>query len=230
LDNGDMAVLTYDRTADTVGWTRHTFEGMRILDASSATINGVSKIALIGQREDGTVEVSQASTTENPVYMDSYTSTNYPSGDGRDATGLDHLEGKEVQIVADGAVYPSQVVVSGVVSIGRDATQIYAGVQIKSKIVTLPPDTDNGSLRSWKKRWNKVWALLHESNAPIINGVRPPDRTPSTPMDTAEPVSTGAFKTVNLGWDDLGLITIEEDLPVPMTVLAIYGEMGRESL
>ena len=49
-------------------------------------------------------------------------------------------------------------------------------------------------------------------------------------MNTVEPNTSTHYKTINLGWDDFGQITIEEDLPVNMNVLAIYGEMGTETL
>lgn len=94
----------------------------------------------------------------------------------------------------------------------------------------MPPDVPQDSIRSWTKRWNKIWALMHLSAPPIINGVRPPDRSPSTPMDTPEPLSSGQYQAVGLGWDQNGQITIEENLPVAMNVLAIYGELARESL
>jgi hypothetical protein len=230
MEDGNLAVLTYDRTADTVGWCSHTFIDLNVLDVATGTINGVSKLVVVGQRTVDTIEVTVSSSEDGDIYLDSYGSAHYPLGDGRVVTGLDHIEGQTAQVVADGAVHPPLVVVGGQITINYDATDIYAGIQIKSKIITLPPDVPNGSIRSWKKRWNKVWALVNQSNAPIINGIRPPDRTPATPMNTAEPPVTGHFKTVNLGWDDFGLITIEEDLPVPMNILAIYGEMGRESV
>ena len=49
-------------------------------------------------------------------------------------------------------------------------------------------------------------------------------------MNTVEPDKTGHTKTVNLGWDDFGQITIEQDLPVNMHIVAIYGEMDAEKI
>ncbi len=140
-------------------------------------------------------------------------------------TGLDHLEGLEVQVVVDGAVDPPKTVTGGQITTDRTGNSLYAGIGFTSRIKTVPPDVPQSQIRSWSKRWNKVWALFYDSNVPIINGTRPPDRTPSTPMDTVEPTRTGHVKTVNLGWDDFGQITIEENLPVAMNILSIYGEM-----
>lgn len=227
LENGEIANLTYDRTSQTVGWSRFVAEGFRVHDIAGGLENGISHIVLVGRRTAGKVDVEISGS--NDQFLDSYVSV-FDDATTDVITGLDHLEGETVQILVDGAVNPSEVVVGGQVTADTTGTRLFAGKQIISKVVTLPPDVPGSSIRSWKKRWNKVWALLNQSNAPIINGVRPPDRTPSTPMDTAEPVTSGHFKTVNLGWDDFGQVTIEEDLPVPMNLLAIYGEMGAETL
>ena len=229
LESGDLIILTYDRTSETVGWTFNRFDGFEVADIGVGTINGTSRLVLVGQRTTGKMDIEVSGP--NSVYLDSYNEQYYePAQTVLD--GLDHLEGQTVQVLVDGAVEPSKVVTGGQITTERAGNRIAAGIQIKSKVVTLAPDVPGGqdSIRSWVKRWNKVWALLFDSAAPIINGVRPPDRSPSTPMDTPEPFRSGHFKTVSLGHDEFGQITIEEDLPVPMNLLAIYGEMGRDTL
>lgn len=227
LKDGTIANMTYDRSSEIIAWTHLTIPGFFVYDVSTARRQGRSELTLVGRRVSGQIDVeSEAGDTQ---YLDSYASEFHPLG-GNVVTGLDHLEGEQVRILVDGAVDPLQTVIGGQVTSQISGQQLHAGVGYGCKIKTLPVDEEGASIRSWKKRWNKVWALLLASNPPIINGVRPPDRTPSTPMNTPEPVRTGHHKTVNLGWDDHGQITIEEDLPVPMNVLAIYGEMGAETL
>ena len=227
LEDGTLAALTYDRTAETVAWTRVFASGMKILDVTSGRSNGVNELALAGQRTAGKVDLETNSANKQP--LDSYASE-FDSFGTNVITGLDHLEGLLVRPLVDGAVNPLELVVGGQITTQDTGKQLYAGIGYTGKIVTLPPDVPQSQIRSWKKRWNKVWALMVNSKQPIINGVRPPDRTPSTPMNTVEPNVSGHFKTINLGWDDNGQITIEEDLPVPMNILAIYGEMGVESI
>ena len=227
LADGTLAVLTYDRTAETVAWTRLIVTEMNVLDLATGRANGVNEIVLAGQRTPGKVDLETNSGQKE--FLDSY-STVFDAGGTNVITGLDHLEGKTVRPVVDGAVNPLVVVTGGQVITQDTGIRLSAGLPYTGKIVTLPPDVPDSQIRSWKKRWNKVWALMFDSKQPIINGIRPPDRTPSTPMDTVEPNVSTHYKTVNLHWDDFGQITIEEDLPVPMNVLAIYGEMGAESV
>ena len=227
LEDGTIAALTYDRTAEANAWTRIVNPGMANKDLTTGRRNGNNEIVTIGQRVAGFLDIDSYSPDQ--IKLDSYVAVFDPDGTNI-ITGLDHLEGETVRPIVDGAINPLEVVVGGQITTQQTGQQLYAGMPYTATIKTLPPDIPQNQIRSWKKRWNKVWALMYDSKAPIINGVRPPDRTPSTPMDTVEPDTSGHYKTVNLGWDDFGQITIEEDLPVNMNVLAIYGEMGTEAL
>lgn len=229
LEDGTIAALTYDRTAGMSGWTRLVLPGFFVYDIATARKNGRNEYIIVGRREAGQIDLTASAFDLQP--LDSYVSKFYGNpGGGNVIDGLDHLEGKQVRILVDGAVDPPQTVVGGQVTATISGTQLYAGIGFSGKIVTLPPDVPQDQIRSWKKRWKGVYALMLSSKTPIINGVRPPDRTPSTPMDTVEPNRTTAYSSVTLGWDENGLITIEEPLPVEMNLLAIYGELAAESL
>ena len=227
LEDGSVITMTYDRSAGTIAWSRYTLPGFIVFDVATARRNGRNVLVAIGQRVGGQLDLEATDFT--PQLLDSYVDEFYDFG-GDVITGLDHLEGQVVRPLVDGAVDPPQTVIGGQITTSIPGNQLFAGIGYNALIKTLPPDVPQSQIRSWKKRWNAVWALMLESNGPIINGKRPPDRTPSTPMDTPEPKRNGHFRTSNLGWDDLGQITIEEPLPVAMNVLAIYGEMGAETL
>ena len=229
LEDGTLAIMTYDRTAKTTGWSHHTFTGLKALDISTGRNQGVDELVVVGQRVPGFIDIE--TTAERLELLDSYVVTDSIIPNNI-VTGLDHLEGETVISLVDGAVDVPRIVIGGQITTQNSGLRIATGLSYTGRLVTLTQDEDKGGnqIRSFKKRWNKVWALMLDSKAPIINGVRPPDRTPSTLMDTVEPNSSGHFKTVNLGWDDFGQITIEQDLPVAMFVLAIYGEIGVESL
>ena len=227
LESGVIIFLTYDRTAETVAWSRMVTPGTFIRDIATGRTSGINQIVAAAQRVVGKIDIESSSGVN--AKLDSFSSV-FDAGGTNVITGLDHLEGMTVRPIVDGAVNPLQVVIGGQITTPQTGIRLVAGIPYTAKIVTLPPDVPQDQIRSWKKRWNKVWALMYNSKAPIINGVRPPDRTPSTPMDEVEPNTSQHYKTVNLGWDDNGQITIEEDLPVNMNVLAIYGEMGTESV
>jgi len=227
LEDGSMAFLTYDRTGKTVGWTRVTIPGFHVFDVATGMVNGVNELSLIGQRLFGTVDIEVM--TRESQYLGSYIGSYHAVPVGT-IDGLEHLEGAVVRALVDGAVEPETTVLNGEISLQNDGSSVFVGVPYKSKIKTLPPDVPDSEIRSYMKRWNKTWALLMDSKQPIINGVRPPDRTPSSPMDHTEPDRSTHFKTVNIGWDEKGQVTIEQDLPVAMNILGIYGELNAETL
>lgn len=227
MRDGTMAMLTYDRTAETVAWSRFITPGMLLKDVATGRREGINLIVVVGQRTIGKIDL--LTNSPNTVKLDSFASVFDPLGTNI-ITGLEHLEGQTVRPLVDGAVNPLVVVTGGQVTTQDTGQQLSAGIPYTATIITLPPDIPQDQIRSWKKRWNKVWAFVYNSKQPIINGIRPPDRTPATPMDTVEPDRFTHYKTVNLGWDDFGQVTIEEDLPVNMNVLAIYGEMRVEEV
>jgi hypothetical protein len=92
-----------------------------------------------------------------------------------------------------------------------------------------PGQTPQGSATAYK-RYSKAYAQIISSSKPLINGVRPADRTPSTPMDTREPALSGRFFAVKLGYEQQEVIDIQEPLPVDLQVAALFGEMDVETL
>ena len=227
MDNGRIAALTYDRSSDTLGWSHIFIRDTDIIDVATARTNGINATVVIVQREPGFIELEVINLDSQ--YLDGYVSV-FNAGGTNVITGLEHLEGMFVRPIVDGAVDPIKLVEGGQITTDRTGVELHAGLPYSGKIKTLPPDVPASEIRSWKKRWNKIWVQLLDSKQPLINGKRPPDRTPSSPMDLSEPARTGHMMVVNLGWDEMGQVTIEQDLPVPMFVLAIYGQMNAESL
>ncbi len=143
---------------------------------------------------------------------------------------LDHLEGFEVQIVADGAVKPVQTVVGGEITVPYEASEFYVGLGFSKKIKTLPLDmgSQTGSGMGHFKRFAEILIRVLESAAPLVNGMRPPDRNPSTPMDTPEQPRTEDIEVHDLGWDRFAQVEVEQDLPLNLTVVAIFGTVAQE--
>ena len=73
-------------------------------------------------------------------------------------SGLSHLEGKTVSILADGGVHPQRVVASGAVALTAPATKIIVGLPYQSDLQTLPfsAGIDNGFAQGRYKNVNKA--------------------------------------------------------------------------
>jgi len=228
LDDGTVAALTYERSENIFGWFKFSMQG-KVIDITSAPVDGTDILILLVQRVDGTMYVERLRASRNN-FMDSWVERLVEAGNI--VTGLEHLEGMLVQVVGDGAVQPSQTVTGGQITLDYPATNAVIGLQYISTMQTLPFDrgAKTGSGQPYMKRYNKLIVTLLDSANPIINGVRQPSRTPSTPMNTIQPINTHRAEVYNLGWDKEAIVSIEQDLPLPCTVISIAGENAMEIL
>ena len=153
------------------------------------------------------------------------------NGSSSSITGLDHLEGEEVQILIGDAVFPNQTVTNGAISVNLTATSGFKSIEIglayisKIKTMRIEAGSQAGTAQARKKRYNEVVVRLHKTIGIKINGDQLPFRTSSTPMGQNIPEFTGDKRVTNLGWDRDGQIEILQEQPLPMTVLGITGTL-----
>ena len=146
-------------------------------------------------------------------------------------TGLNHLEGEEVQILVGDAVYPNQTVSSGSITVTLPAQTGYKSIEIglgyisKLKTMKIEAGSQSGTAQARKKRYNEVVVRLHKSVGITINGDQLPFRTSATPMGQDIPEFSGDKRVSNLGWDREGQIQVEQTQPLPMTILGITGTL-----
>lgn len=231
LLDGTMLSCTYERNNNVLGWMPHDTQGS-FDDIAVGELFGTSYLNVLATRLPGVINYELMFSTESITPpLDAQERHEDPTP-FTVVSGLDHLEGLTVQIVADGAVRPEQVVVGGEITLTIPASDVYIGLGYDTEITTLPLDkgSPTGSGTSHMKRWNRIYVRLLDSAKPIINGDRPPTRSPSTPMNTSEPTRTEDISVGNLGWDRNALVHVKQDLPKHLTVLAIFGELGQENL
>ncbi len=146
-------------------------------------------------------------------------------------TGLNHLEGEEVQVLVGDAVYPNQTVSGGSISVtlptqtGYKSIEIGLGYISKLKTMKIEAGSQSGTAQARKKRYNEVVVRLHKSVGITINGDQLPFRTSATPMGQDIPEFSGDKRVSNLGWDREGQIQVEQTQPLPMTILGITGTL-----
>jgi len=146
-------------------------------------------------------------------------------------TGVDHLEGQTVDVLADGAVYPSQVVVGGTITLPgtRRASKVAVGLHIDAFGETLDhvPQGPQGSTVGEPKR--AVYVVVDEFETLGLK-VGPPDylmetvkyRSPATPMGQAPELHTGPVKVpIDSGWETAGHVRFEAPQPLPATIRAL---------
>ncbi len=145
-----------------------------------------------------------------------------------EVTGLDHLEGRTVAILGNGSVYPRQVVVDGAVTLSPGASRVHAGLPYRAILETLSieaPQT-NGTLQGRKIKIPEVAIRFLNSRGGTVG--RDDDHQDKIIQRRNEawgaPIAlfTGEHKKVISSTYKSGAsITIIQDDPLPMTVLAI---------
>jgi len=148
-------------------------------------------------------------------------------------TGLDHLEGQTVHILANGATHPVKIVTDGSITLDRSSINVKVGLGYNSILQTMRIDagSENGTSQAKTKRIYEITIRLYESIGvevgPNLSDMeRIPFRTSSDVMDQGIPTFTGD-KTVEFrgNYDYDGFIFVRQSQPLPLTVLSIYPDL-----
>lgn len=222
---------TFQPLSGQVGWHRHDVSG-DILSLAVIEESGVSNTYATIRRTINDVVMVTLEVMDFSLYLDGAEVINNPTP-SKNITNIVHLAGVTVRPLVDGAVHPEITLDetgSGVLE--YEGSTVIVGIPFTSEVVTLPPDygSQTGSAMSMQKGWNKIGLRLLNSSKPIINGTRPPDRTVSSFMGTAEAPFTGDVFISNVGYSTNSVISVKEDLPVACNIIGMFGEMNQSNL
>jgi hypothetical protein len=223
--DGVLLMLTYEPTQEVIGWHRHITDG-KYKSMTVISEDGPDQFWFVVERTIGGATKQYIELYTPDTYLDSMIS--YSGSATSAVSGLAHLEGKTVQITADGAVHPDLVVSSGAVTLNYTATDIKVGLKYISKLTPTRPGANAGAGTTLgkMKRWNKIFVRLEASAIPVINGQRPPVRSPGTNFGNEEPVVSEDIEVRNLGYDLNGRIEIEQDLPLACHIVSLFGTLS----
>lgn len=155
------------------------------------------------------------------------------SGEPTDSvSGLWHLEGKSVSIMADGAVHPRQTVVNGAINLEFPASKIAIGLPITCTAKTMPLafEVEDGAVSN-VKNINRVWMRVKRTNGLHVGPDA--DSLIDTTMRTNEPFGTpvapftGVLEVPLLpSWGSDGSIILYQDDPLPAMIMSISYEVA----
>jgi hypothetical protein len=239
--DGQLVGMSYERDQEVVAWHRHTTDGefesvATVYGLSGAddevwlvvkrTINGQTKRYIERFKADNRAKF-EAQTKDDWWYLDC--AKRYSGTATATITGLSHLEGKAVSVLANGAVQPDETVASGQITLDKTYTKVLAGLPYTSTILPMKFDFDlrDGPTRGRKKRINRVEVSLFKSLAgeASTNGtewlwIYPRDF--DDPMDASPPPFSGDAEVVVAGdYSDDSDIYLRQRLPYPFTVRAL---------
>lgn len=174
-----------------------------------------------------------ANVTTHTFELSGLNSTNYnPYGSSGNVwekvssiSGLDHLEGKTVQIKIDGATHPNKTVSSGAITLDIAAGEVVIGLPYTTTIKTLNHQFDIGlgSMIGQRARWSRPLVRVYRSGSFLVNGEYIPSRSAADAMDKKVPLFSGFLEYGSLKWDNTSALTITATDPLPLQLLAILG-------
>lgn len=150
-------------------------------------------------------------------------------------SGLDHLEGETVKVLADGAIHPDEVVTSGAITLDYEASvvQIGLGYTHRFKPLKLNYGAQAGTAVAKIKRVQRVAMILLDT-ATFKLGTTDQDadlkdvefRTTGDDMDTAVPLFTGEkIEEFSGTWETDPRIVFEGDAPSAFCLVAVAPDM-----
>lgn len=248
LNNGKLGCLTYRREENVVAWTSHQIAG----EFGSDSWGHVESVAIIpGDLDEDevyflvkrTINGSTKRYVEKMMPFDFGTDVTdcffvdsgftYDSAATTTITGLDHLEGETVSVLADGSSHPDKTVSSGQITLDRSSSKVHVGLGFNSTLQTMRIDSGSqeGSAQGKTKRIRDVTVRLYRSVGLLVGEDestldRIPFRSSANAMGQAVPLFNGD-KTIEFrgGFDPDGFIVIQQNQPLPLTVIAIYPRM-----
>lgn len=149
-------------------------------------------------------------------------------------SGLDHLEGKTVDILVDGATHPQEVVSNGSITLDAAYGEVHVGLPYLPKLKTLRPEvqTAEGTAQGKTKRVVNVTVRVYETlGFRVGTDSKQDDALFDRPFtDQAEPIFTGDKKLqFPAGYNKEGNILITQPYPLPLNILAIILQINVEN-
>lgn len=227
-NNGVMVAMTYNRLQKVIAWSHQITDGV---PESFAVIpnpdEGYDDVYVSILRTLNDIAVRTIEYFDPYLNVDCGIASSFSDPVTR-LSGLEHLANEEVDLVGDGAVYPSAVVdENGQIEIYPPASDIEVGIGYDSYLETLKPEikSQQNTIQASRKKWAEVYARIYETVGIKINGEVIPFRSSLDLMDSGVTPFTGDKRIMNLGWGAEGVITIEQTLPLPATILSIFGSL-----
>ena len=246
--DGTLLGMTYRRDEQVVAWHKHViggeFSGGQAVVESIATLPNddaedelymVVKRTIDGQTKRYIERLNVfefGDQTTSAYFVDSGLS--YSGGAITSLSGLWHLPGETVSVLANGASHPDRTVSNGAISLAFSATSASIGYGYTSEMRTLRLEagSSDGTSQGKPKRIHAITLRLYRTVGLEV-GPASADvdriyfRDSSMSMDTAVPLFTGD-KTVEFpgGFEDDDRIYVRQTQPLPLTVLALYPRLN----
>jgi hypothetical protein len=226
MADGTLGTVTIFRAEQVTAWTLQSTKGSFL----SVAVAGERVYVLVARDNGIFIEVFDPAVMTDAVLLGEAASPTV------NWSGLDHLNGEIVAVLADGIVRGDKLVTGGAITLDQPASAIQAGLRFRHEIEPLPVSTGSprGPVQGTPVRLIRATFRLLETSA-----LRVDTGSGFTEIPFKQLAETGVLdspiqpfsgdKTVRaLGWTRAGIEAawrIAQDTPLPCTVLSVHTEI-----
>jgi hypothetical protein len=235
---GKLLGLTYLPDQEVAAWHQHTTDGY--FESICVVTEGVRDVlyAIVRRTISGVVQryvetlVDRGYTTlADAFFVDS--GLTYSGIAVGTVTGLDHLEGKTVSVLADGKVQPQKIVVGGAITLTTAASTVQVGLPIDAYIETVPMSVAGdaslgyGHIKNIMRIWARFTDFVGAQAGPTATRLVP-IRPLKYEVDGVTPkLANGEAQAIVVSnWNQDGGLIIKQPDPLPLTVVGVAMEVA----
>ena len=212
--------------ADGTGQVQNSEDRDEVWVTVARTINGELRRYIEVLERD----FEEGDDAEDAYYADSIIT--YDGAPASSLSGLDHLEGEVVKVLADGAIHPDRTVANGAITLDDSYSVVQIGLPFFHTIKPLKLLTGTAvgtPLGKLKQIFGVTFVLLNSHTlafGPDLDNLRKVDfREVSDVLGAAVALFTGEwFEHWDDDWKTDPRMVIHNDDPVPFTLLALAPE------
>lgn len=237
--DGALLSLTYVPEHQVYAWAKHDTDGeveciCVVAEGTEDALYMVVKRTINGSTKRYVERLESRLFTElEDAYMVDCGAT-YDGVPNDTISGLTWLEGKTVNILADGAVHPQRVVTSGSITLEYEASKIHIGLPIVSDIKTLPlafegvQASGQGVLKNVSKVHLRVYQSSGLQAGPSFSRLTTyPARSVDDPYGSPPALRTGELSmAIGPSWNTDGAVCVRQTEPLPLTILSMTLEVA----
>lgn len=236
--NGKLLGLTYIPEQQVGAWHQHDTDGA--FESCAVVAEGVEDaLYVIVKRTIDGESVRYVERLASRQFVDQADAffvdcgLTYDGVAADEISGLTHLEGKVVNILADGAVHPQRTVTDGAITLDVEASVVQIGLPITADIQTLPVamQIDSGYGQGRMKNVNKVWLRCYRSSGIFVgpdadNLVEAKTRTTELYGDPPALISDEVQIVLTPAWASGGQVYVRQEAPLPLTIVSMTMEIS----
>lgn len=232
--DGTLLGMTYVPEQQVYGWHQHTTEGTFesvcvISEGLEDVLYAVVKRTVNGRqvRYIECLQTRQFTDQVDAFYVDS--GLTYDSTPVSSVTGLWHLEGETVQILADGAVHPPRTVTGGSVTLDASYSTVHVGLAYTSDLQTLPLALEAQEAVGQYAMKNVNGVAMRVTQSSVVKAgpsftklTEYPARDHTDPYGSPPALRTGELRfAIGPTWGSDGAVCVRQDQPLPLNVLSL---------